>query len=294
MTSDDNLKSDLEDKANAFPLPGSHTESPASVKFLVGIRFRQDGKVYTFDAGDHSLPKGEIVIVETDHGLAMGTVVTDVYPAPLGAEADSYKKVMRLASDQDLLVREANRKLEEDCFQFFRQKSREHGLPMKLVEVECLFDKSKIIFYFSAEGRVDFRELVKELVQKYRTKIELRQIGTRHEARMIKGLGICGREVCCCLMSKNFDRVSVKMAKEQNLSLNPEKISGLCGRLMCCLAFEYDTYLDLKGDLPKCGKAINTPQGKGKVVRQNVLTGEVLVQLENGKETLVIYQAGKK
>ena len=158
---------------------------------------------------------------------------------------------------------------------------------MKLIEVECLFDKSQIIFYFTAESRVDFRELVKDLVQRFKIRIELRQIGARHEARLVKGLGICGREVCCANLILNLDRVSVKMAKEQSVSLNPEKISGLCGRLMCCLAFEFDVYQDMKRDMPKCGKMINTAEGRGKVIRQNIFKGEIVVELESGKEITV-------
>jgi len=158
---------------------------------------------------------------------------------------------------------------------------------MKLIDVECLFDKSQIIFYFTAENRVDFRELVKDLVQRFKTRIELRQIGARQEARMIRGMGVCGREVCCASLIHNLDRVSVKMAKEQSVSLNPEKISGLCGRLMCCLAFEYDAYQDMKKDVPKCGKMIHTREGRGKVIRQNILQGEIAVELEDGREITV-------
>lgn len=284
---------DLESDGTSLPKPAIHLleDQRKETPNIVGIRFRKEGKVYSFDPGDHVLPVDELVIVETDHGLAMGKVCAAVNrQSPTHVQGD-LKRVLRIASDQDLLTREANRKTEEESRPYFKAKVKELGLPMKLIDVECLFDKSKIIFYFSSEGRVDFRDLVKELVQKYRTKIELKQIGSRHEARIIKGLGVCGREVCCTLMSRNFDRVSVKMAKEQNLSLNPEKISGLCGRLMCCLAFEYDTYLDLKGNMPKCGKTIQTPQGKGKVIRQNVLSGEISVLLEDGKETTINMKA---
>ena len=160
-------------------------------------------------------------------------------------------------------------------------------MPMKLVEVECLFDKSKIIFYFTAENRVDFRDLVKDLVQKFKTRIELRQIGVRNETRICGGLGICGRELCCSSFLQSLDTVSVKMAKEQNMLLNPEKISGLCGRLMCCLAFEYESYRDLKKNMPKVGKMTDTPQGRGKVIRQNILKGKIAVHLEDGREVEV-------
>jgi len=163
----------------------------------------------------------------------------------------------------------------------------ERQLRMKLIDVECLFDKSKMVYSFTAENRVDFRDLVKDLVQKFRTRVELRQIGARQEARIIKGLGICGREVCCATLLQSLDRVSVKMAKEQNMSLNPEKISGLCGRLMCCLGYEYDGYMDMKKDMPKCGKTIQTCEGRGKVIRQSALHGEIVVALESGKEATI-------
>jgi cell fate regulator YaaT (PSP1 superfamily) len=155
---------------------------------------------------------------------------------------------------------------------------------MKLIEVECLFDQSKIMFYFTADNRVDFRELVKDLVQRFKTRIELRQIGVRNEARIFGGVGICGREVCCVKFLQNLDTVSVKMAKEQNMLLNPEKISGLCGRLMCCLSFEYNAYQDLKKSVPKVGKSIDTPAGRGEVIRHSLIKGTISVRLEDGKE----------
>ena len=158
---------------------------------------------------------------------------------------------------------------------------------MKLISVECLFDRSKLIFSFTAENRVDFRDLVKDLVQKFKTRIELRQIGARQETRLVRGLGICGREVCCVNLLHNLDRVSVRMAKEQSMSLNPEKISGLCGRLMCCLAYEYDGYLEMKKDMPRCGKVVQTTEGQGRVIRQNILQGQVSVELEDGKEICI-------
>ena len=175
-------------------------------------------------------------------------------------------------------------KIEKDAFQFCRRKIGERGLPMRLVDVSYLFDRSKLIFYFTAESRVDFRELVKDLVAKYRTRIELRQIWVRSEAKIYGGMGMCGRELCCVGFLNNFAPVSIKMAKEQNMLLNPEKISGLCGRLMCCLAFEYDNYRAAKKHMPKIGKIIDLPQGKGKVVRQNVLDEKIVVDLGEGKE----------
>ena len=254
------------------------------MKDVVGVKFRKEGKIYWFSSPFPSLKKDTQVIVETENGLALGSVITEVRSVRDEDVPADLKPVIREVSDADLPVLEENRKLEKNARNFCIDRIQVRGLPMKLIDVECFFDRSKVVFYFTAENRVDFRELVKDLVQKFRIKIELRQIGARQEARMIKGLGICGREVCCATLLHNLDRVTVKMAKEQNMSLNHEKISGLCGRLMCCLAFEYDTYLDLKRDMPKCGKVIDTPEGKGKVVRQNVPRGEVAVILEDGKE----------
>jgi len=227
------------------------------------------------------------VIVNTENGTSLGTVIMEVKSVPIYKLPIGLKNVVRKATDDDLKTKKDNEVMEQEARQFCLEKIRERELPMKLIEVECLFDKSQIIFYFTAESRVDFRELVKDLVQRFKIRIELRQIGARHEARMVKGLGICGREVCCANLILNLDRVSVKMAKEQSVSLNPEKISGLCGRLMCCLAFEFDVYQDMKRDIPKCGKMINTAEGRGKVIRQNIFKGEIVVELETGKEITV-------
>jgi len=227
------------------------------------------------------------VIVNTENGTSLGTVITEVKSVPIYKLPIGLKNIIRKATDDDLKTRKENEAMEQEARQFCLEKIRERELPMKLIEVECLFDKSQIIFYFTAESRVDFRELVKDLVQRFKIRIELRQIGARHEARIVKGLGICGREVCCANMIPNLDRVSVKMAKEQSVSLNPEKISGLCGRLMCCLAFEFDVYQDMKKDIPKCGKMINTAEGRGKIIRQNIFKGEIVVELESGKEITV-------
>lgn len=233
------------------------------------------------------MQKNEQVIVNTENGTSLGTVITEVKSIPIYKLPIGLKNVVRKATDDDLKTKKENEAMEQEARQFCLEKIRERELPMKLIEVECLFDKSQIIFYFTAESRVDFRELVKDLVQRFKIRIELRQIGARHEARMVKGLGICGREVCCANLILNLDRVSVKMAKEQSVSLNPEKISGLCGRLMCCLAYEFDVYQDMKRDIPKCGKMINTPEGRGKIIRQNIFKGEIVVELESGKEITV-------
>ncbi len=211
-------------------------------KNIVGVKFKKEGKVYNFDAGNLDLKINDRVIVSTDDGMAMGTVIAGIAPKPEHSLPPNLKPVIRKVTEEDLDIMESNKILEKNCYEFCTERIKIRNLPMKLIDLECLFDKSKIIFYFTAENRVDFREIVKDLAQKYKTKIELRQIGSRQEARIVKGMGICGREICCVNLLHNLDRVSVKMAKEQNMSLNPEKISGLCGRLMCCLAFEYECY----------------------------------------------------
>lgn len=251
---------------------------------IVGVRFKAEGKAYHFQTAELTLEKNDQVIVDTENGPALGTVNCVVRTVPDEEPLSGLKAVIRKADAEDLQVRDENTKQQERAFQFCQERIRERGLPMKLIEVEYLFDRSKLVFYFTAENRVDFRELVKDLVQKFKTRIELRQIGARQETRIVKGLGICGREVCCVNLLHNLDRVSVKMAKEQSMSLNPEKISGLCGRLMCCLAYEYEGYLEMKKDMPKCGKIIQTREGPGKVLRQNILRGEISVLLEGGKE----------
>ena len=254
------------------------------MKNIVGVKFKKEGKIYSFHSADLPLKRNDLVVVITDNGPAIGTVVTEVKAVPAEQLAANLKNVLRLATEEDFRTRENNQKLEQEAKQFCVRKIAERQLPMKMIDVECLFDKSKMLFSFAAENRVDFRDLVKDLVQRFHTRIELRQVGARQEARVIKGLGICGREVCCATLLHNLDRVSVKMAKEQNMSLNPEKISGLCGRLMCCLGFEYEAYADLKKDMPKCGKMVQTAEGRGKVIRQSALRGEVVVILESGKE----------
>ena len=254
------------------------------MKRVVGVKFKREGKIYTFGAGDLPLQKNDQVIVNADYGPAIVVVATDVQEAPIHKLPVNLKEVIRQATDEDLRLRDENIHLEKDAFQFCRERIQRRNLPMKMIDLECAFDKSKIIFYFTADNRVDFRELVRDLVQKFKTRIELRQIGARQETRLVKGLGICGREVCCANSLPNLDRVSIKMAKEQGMSLNPEKISGLCGRLMCCLAFEYEGYLEMRKGIPKCGKTIHTPEGCAKVIRQNVLRGEIAVIMENGKE----------
>ncbi len=254
------------------------------MKNIVSVKIEKEGKVFSFSAGDILLRKNDQVIVHTDNGLSMGLVVSEVKSVPLHKLPMDLKNIVRKATEEDIRSSESNRGLEQEAFEFCLGRIQERELPMNLVEVESNFDRSKLIFYFTADNRVDFRELVKDLVQRFKTRIELRQIGARNESRIFGGLGICGRKICCTNFLYNLDRVSIKMAKEQNMPLNPEKISGLCGRLMCCLAFEFDAYLDMKRGMPKCGKRVTTPEGTGKVSRQNILKGTISVELEGGKE----------
>jgi cell fate regulator YaaT (PSP1 superfamily) len=218
---------------------------------IIGVKFKKEGRIYSFNAADLIIHKGEQVIVNTDNGLALGIIVADVKRCDKSELPINLKKVVRKVTPEDLRAKAENEKLEDDARTICIEKIAERGLAMKLIGVDCLFDKSKIIFYFSADSRVDFRELVKDLVQKFKTRIELKQVGARQEARIVKGLAVCGRMVCCAGILQNLDRVTVKMAKEQSMSLNPEKISGLCGRLMCCLSFEHEGYSGSK----KCAKS---------------------------------------
>lgn len=252
---------------------------------IVRVRFHPHGKVYNFDSGHFVLKPGDKVIVETEQGLALGTVVSAPQPRSPKLLNQPLKPVFRLATPEDIEQGRLNEQREQEAFEFCQRCIKARQLPMHLVRVECLFDGSKMIFYFTAAKRVDFRELVRDLVQQYRTRIELRQIGVRHQAKMIGGIGSCGRPFCCATFLQEFAPVSVRMAKEQNLSLNPSKISGCCGRLMCCLTFEYQTYLDLKVGFPKVGKRVTLPDGQeGKVVRQNVLLRTITVALPDGRE----------
>ncbi len=213
---------------------------------ILGVKFKKEGRIYHFDAADLILHKNDQVLVNTDNGVAMGTVVTDVRRSDTSDLPPNLKNVIRKVTPDDLRVREELELLEEEAKKYCVGKIAEKGLSMKLITVECLFDRSKMIFYFTADARVDFRELVKDLVSRFKTRIELKQIGARQEARIVKGIAVCGRTVCCAGILQNLDRVTVKMAKEQSMSLNPEKISGLCGRLMCCLSFEHEGYADAR------------------------------------------------
>lgn len=247
---------------------------------VIGVRFKNVGKVYYFDPVGLQLEIGENVIVETTRGVECGTVVLknrEVRPEEIVAPL---KPVMRVATEQDLAAVGKNRQKEKEAFAICQQKIEKHKLVMKLVDVEYTFDNNKILFYFTADGRVDFRELVKDLASIFRTRIELRQIGVRDESKMLGGLGMCGRPFCCSTFLGEFQPVSIKMAKEQGLSLNPTKISGTCGRLMCCLKYEQDVYEELLKMTPKVGALVKTPDGRGVVTDSNLLTGALTVRLD--------------
>jgi len=256
-------------------------------KSIVGVRFKDKGKVYSFDAAGFVLEEGDKAIVTTESGPAMGSVATGLRVLSRDKLPRTLRKVVRRATDADMQAHEGNVKTEDEALAFCMEKIKQRNLSMRLVNVEALFDKSKLVFYFTAESRIDFRELVKDLVRKYKTRIELRQIWVRSEARLYGGIGMCGRELCCSSFLNSFAPVSIKMAKEQNMLLNPEKISGLCGRLMCCLAFEHEQYTEAKKNMPKTGKIVITPEGKGKVLRQKILERMVVVDLGDGKEVEV-------
>lgn len=246
-----------------------------------------DGKVYEFDALDLDLHKDDPIVVETGKGRCLGRVVVEPREKEKKSLAKGLKKVIRKATVDDLVQDQTNRSLEKEGFSFCLERIEARHLKMKLIRVEFFFDRSKAIFYFTSEKRVDFRELVRDLAGRFKTRIEMRQIGVRDEAKMIGGVGPCGREFCCSSFLNRFDLVSVKMAKEQNLALNPTKISGACGRLMCCLAYEHGTYCEFRQGLPKVGKRVATSHGEGKVIRQNTMNRTVTVELEGGGEVTV-------
>ena len=248
---------------------------------IVKVQFTIAGKLYDFNAGNLEFKAGDKVIVETERGKSIATVVVPPKEFPAASAPDGLKSVLRLAEPHDLAAAARNADRERDAYNFCLHKIKERNLDMKLVKVEYLFDGSKAIFYFTADGRVDFRELVKDLAHAFHTRIEMRQIGVRDEAKMVGGIGICGRELCCSSFLREFEPVSVKMAKEQNLALNPTKISGQCGRLLCCLSYEYETYCTLKRCLPKCGKRVKHGNVEGEVVKLGVLDGTVTVRTDD-------------
>lgn len=252
---------------------------------VIGVRFRTAGKVYFFDPGKLEIKQGDHVIVETARGIEYGTVIG----APREVESDKViqplKSVLRIANQKDDEQEASNRQKEKDAFKICLEKIRKHGLQMKLIDAEYTFDNNKVLFYFTADGRIDFRELVKDLASVFKTRIELRQIGVRDETKILGGIGICGRPLCCHTHLSEFAPVSIKMAKEQNLSLNPTKISGVCGRLMCCLKNEEETYEELNKKLPNVGDYVTTDDGlKGEVQSVNVLRQLVKVIVDVGDE----------
>ncbi len=251
---------------------------------VIGVRFRYAGKVYYFDPVDIDLEQGERVIVETARGVECGEVVNPVMDVEDSEVVSPLKKVMRKATAEDLLQVQENKKKAAEAYKICLEKIEKHNLEMKLIDVEYTFDNNKILFYFTADGRVDFRELVKDLAAVFRTRIELRQIGVRDEAKMMGGLGVCGRALCCSSHLTEFHPVSIKMAKEQNLSLNPTKISGTCGRLMCCLKYEQEAYEDLLKRIPKAGALVQTPHGAGTIMYVSLLEERVKVKLDNENE----------
>lgn len=251
---------------------------------VIGVRFKNVRKMYYFDPGDTHPQIGERVIVETARGVECGEVTMENREVSDENIVQPLKKLIRIATKDDLSRVEENRKREKSAFDICCKKIAAHKLEMKLVDVEYTFDNSKILFYFTADGRVDFRELVKDLASVFRTRIELRQIGVRDESKMLGGIGICGRPFCCSTFLGGFQPVSIKMAKEQGLSLNPVKISGACGRLMCCLKYEQEAYQDLLRSTPKVNAVVMTPDGKGTVIDQNILTGMLTIQLDKAPE----------
>jgi len=264
---------------------------------IVGIRFKPAGKVYDFDSGAFVLNQGDRVIVETEKGLGFGVVTVAPRAVEEEVRGKKLKKVHRLASEDDFRQVEKNAETERYAHTFCLKCIKDLGLKMNLFAVESTFDASRLTFFFTAEGRVDFRQLVKMLVKEFRIRIEMRQVGIRNQAKMCGGLGRCGRQLCCSSFIEKFEPVSIKMAKEQSLSLNPTKISGQCGRLMCCLTFENETYRWLKQEYPKIGSMVDTPEGRGKVVRHNVINHRLSVRLEDGgiiETELTNVAAGKK
>ena len=254
---------------------------------VIGVRFRTAGKIYFFSPGKFEVKRGDQVIVETVRGVEFGNVVMGPKEVKDEEITQPLKTVIRLATEDDRRVEEKNRKKEKEAFQICLEKIHKHGLEMKLIDAEYTFDNNKVLFYFTADGRIDFRELVKDLAAVFRTRIELRQIGVRDETKIRGGIGICGRELCCHTYLSEFAPVSIKMAKEQNLSLNPTKISGVCGRLMCCLKNEQETYEYLNRKLPGVGDIVTLPDGmKGEVSGVNVLRQlvKVLVDVNDEKE----------
>jgi cell fate regulator YaaT (PSP1 superfamily) len=259
---------------------------------VIGIRFRKAGKIYYFDPDGRQIIKGSHAIVETARGVEYGLVIKGNTFVPEESIIPPLKKVIRVATEEDARLEEENKVKEKEAFSICLEKIQRHKLDMKLIDVEITFDHNKLIFYFTSDGRVDFRELVKELAAIFRMRIELRQIGVRDEAKMLNGIGICGRPLCCATFLGDFQPVSIKMAKEQSLSLNPTKISGICGRLMCCLKYEEEVYEELNKKLPNVGDIISSPDGTGEILSTNVLMQLVKAAVrkkENDPPTIAFY-----
>lgn len=259
---------------------------------VVGIRFKKAGKIYYFDPDGQDIAAGCFAIVETARGIEYGSVIKGNMEVPDEDVVLPLKKVIRVATDEDMVTARENKEKEKEAFDICLEKITKHELDMKLIDVEITFDHNKLIFYFTSDGRVDFRDLVKELAAIFRTRIELRQIGVRDEAKMLNGIGICGRPLCCSTFLGDFHPVSIKMAKEQNLSLNPTKISGICGRLMCCLKYEEEVYEELNKKLPNVGDIISTSDGTGEILSTNVLMQVVKAAVrksENDAPTIGFY-----
>lgn len=254
---------------------------------VIGVRFKEVGKVYYFDPNGKELKLNDTVIVETSRGVECGVIAIANKEVADDEIVHPLKKLIRTATKEDLKHLEDNHRKEKEALKICEQKVAEHGLGMKLVDVEYTFDNSKILFYFTADGRVDFRALVKDLAAVFRTRIELRQIGVRDESKMLGGLGVCGRPFCCSLFLGEFHPVSIKMAKEQGLSLSPTKISGTCGRLMCCLKYEQEAYTDMLKRTPKIGAIVKTPMGRGLVTETNLLTQTLKVKMDNTPDDAV-------
>ncbi|MDY6013043.1 stage 0 sporulation family protein [Clostridium sp.] len=254
---------------------------------VIGVRFKKAGKIYYFDPNELEINKEDYVIVETARGIEFGQCVIGIKEIDENDIIAPLKSVLRIANDEDIKKHNENKSKEEEALKICTEKIWEHGLMMKLIDVEYTFDNNKVIFYFTADGRVDFRDLVKDLATIFKTRIELRQIGVRDEAKMIGGLGPCGRPMCCSTFLGDFASVSIKMAKEQNLSLNPTKISGICGRLMCCLNYEQSTYEDIRKELPKVGSIVKTSEGTGEVIQNNIVKESVKVKLKRKDEEIV-------
>ena len=248
---------------------------------VIGVRFKEVGKIYYFDPAGEKLNCGDQVIVETSRGIECGEVALENHEVSEEEIVFPLKKMVRIATKEDKKHLEKNKKKEKEALKICEQKILEHKLDMKLVDVEYTFDNSKILFYFTSDGRVDFRALVKDLASVFKTRIELRQIGVRDEAKMLGGLGVCGKPFCCSSFLGEFQPVSIKMAKDQGLSLSPTKISGTCGRLMCCLKYEEDAYIDMLKRTPKVGAIVKTPLGRGLVVETNLLSSSLKVKMDN-------------